>query len=242
MFTTSIRSLARLACIIGTLFCSTAAFAQENIIRERFREKVVPGEKTISVKKTPFAGLYEVRAGNQIVYTDSKANYLFIGRVIDIESHKDYTQERMEQINVIRFSDLPLEHAIKRVHGKGERVIAVFADPNCGYCKHLEEMLQGVDNLTTYTFPLNILSERSRDISRNVWCSPNRSKAWNAWMVDGVQPPQATNDCVYSDEITRRLAAKYGITGTPVIFFKNGSRITGMPPAEEFAKALSVAR
>ncbi len=234
--------LALSACLLGMLFFSENAFAQEDVIKKRFQERVVQGEKITSVKKTPFSGLYEVRIGNKIVYTDSKARYLVIGRIIDIETREDYTQNRIEEISKIRFSDLPLDLAIKKVNGKGQRVVAVFSDPNCGYCKRLESMLKDVDNLTVYLFPLNILSDKSRVISRNAWCASNRAAAWNAWMIDGTPPPEAGSDCVYSDEKILQLARKYDITGTPVIFFKNGSRIVGMPSAEDFTDALSAAK
>lgn len=239
---TRIKLLALSASLFSMLFCIAAASAQENIIRKRFQERVVQGENITSIKKTPYSGLYEVRVGNRIVYTDSKARYLFIGRIIDIETRQDYTEARIEEVSKIRFSDLPLEKAIKKVHGKGQRVVAVFSDPNCGYCKRLESMLKGIDNLTVYVFPLNILSENSRTISKNVWCSANRTSAWNAWMIDGTMPAEAASDCAYSDEEIIRLARKYEITGTPVIFFKDGSRITGMPSAEDFTHALSAIR
>lgn len=234
-----IKYLALSASLFSILFCAANASAQESLIRKRIQERVVQGENITSIKKTPFSGLYEVRVGNKIVYTDSKARYLFIGRIIDIETRQDYTQDRIEEVSKIRFSDLPLEKAIKKVNGKGERVVAVFSDPNCGYCKRLESMLKGMDNLTVYVFPLNILSEKSRTISRNIWCSANRNNAWNAWMIDGILPDEASSDCTYSDEEILRLARQYEITGTPVIFFKDGSRITGMPSAEDFTEALS---
>jgi Protein-disulfide isomerase len=239
---TPIKYLALSAGLFSILFCAANASAQESLIKKRIQERVVQGENITSIKKTPFSGLYEVRVGNKIVYTDSKARYLFIGRIIDIETRQDYTQNRIEEVSKIRFSDLPLEKAIKKVNGKGERVVAVFSDPNCGYCKRLESMLKGVDNLTVYVFPLNILSEKSRTISRNVWCSPNRNSAWNAWMIDGTPPDEASADCVYSDEAILQLARQYEITGTPVIFFKDGSRITGMPSAEDFTDALSAVK
>ena len=175
-------------CLFAALFCASLAFAQEKTIRQRFTERVLQGGNVTSVKKTPYMGLYEVRAGNTIVYTDSKARWLFIGRVIDIESGQDYTRDRIEEISKIQFSDLPFAQAIRKVNGKGERKIAVFSDPNCGYCKRLEEMLQSVDNLTIYVFPLNIFSERSRTISRNIWCAPNPATAWNNWMLKGEKP------------------------------------------------------
>lgn len=242
MLKIKIKFLLMIACALGALFSTSVATAQEDLIKKRFQERIVQGEKITSVKKTPYSGLYEVRVGNRIVYTDSKARYLFMGNIIDIETRQDYTQKRVEEISKINFSDLPFEQAIKKVNGKGERVIAVFSDPNCGYCKRLDSMLKGIDNLTVYVFPLNILSEKSRIISRNIWCSDNRAKAWNAWMIDGVLPTEADSECIYSDNNILRIASKYDITGTPVIFFKDGSRITGMPTEEVFVRTLDAVK
>lgn len=237
-----LRFAATAACLFGAFSCASLAFAQENTIRQRFKERVLQGGNVTSVTKTPYMGLYEVRVGNKIVYTDSKARWLFIGRVIDIESGQDYTRDRIEEISKIRFSNLPFGQAVRKVNGKGERKIAVFSDPNCGYCKRLEEMLNGVDNLTIYIFPLNILSERSRAISRNIWCAPDSAQAWNNWMLKGEKPPEAAKDCAYSDDAVLALARQFEITGTPVIFFQDGSRITGLPDIADFTRALSAAK
>ncbi|MCM1511704.1 MAG: DsbC family protein [Oxalobacter formigenes] len=236
------RLAAPAACLFGALFCASLAFAQENTIRQRFKERVLQGESVTSVKKTPWPGMYEVRVGNRIVYTDSRARYLFIGRMIDIETGQDYTRDRIEAISRIRFSDLPLDQAIRKVNGRGERKVAVFSDPNCGYCKRLEKLLKNVDNLTVYVFPLNILSEQSRTLSRNIWCAPNPAEAWNAWMLEGQTPPEAPKECAYTGEAVLGLARQFEITGTPVIFFQDGSRITGLPDADDFSRALSAAK
>ena len=58
-----------------------------------------------------------------------KAQYLFIGRVVDTKTYQDYTKARLDEINKVAFSDLPLEVAMKEVKGNGKRVIAVFEDP-----------------------------------------------------------------------------------------------------------------
>src|SRR5207237_270147 len=117
--------------------------------------------------------------------TDAQAKYLFVGRVLDANTTKDYTRERVDEINKIKFADLPFDSAIKIVKGNGKRVIAVFEDPNCGYCKRLRQTLQEVDNVTVYTFMYNILAEDSAVKSRNIWCSADRNKAWDEWMLKG---------------------------------------------------------
>jgi hypothetical protein len=78
-------------------------------------------------------------------------------------------------LSKIKFSDLPFAFALKAVKGNGKRVIAVFKDPNCGYCKRFRQNLQDVDNVTVYTFLYNILSPESAVKSKNVWCSADRN-------------------------------------------------------------------
>lgn len=76
-------------------------------------------------------------------------------------SLQDLTRARVDELASIRFADLPLKMAIKTVKGDGKRVMAVFEDPNCPYCRKLHETMRGIDNVTVYTFLLNILSEDS---------------------------------------------------------------------------------
>jgi thiol:disulfide interchange protein DsbC len=186
------------------------------------------GAKIDSVKETPYAGLYEVRVAGDILYTDKKGDYLIIGHVYDAKTSQDLTRARIDDLNKVKFSDLPLESAIKQVKGNGKRVIAVFEDPNCGYCKRLRQTtLKEMDNVTIYTFLYNILSEDSFVKSKNIWCSSDRAKAWDDWMINGKLPPTAPEECKTPNEQVLALGQKLHIQGTPAIFFTDGSRIPG---------------
>jgi protein-disulfide isomerase len=146
--------------------------------------------KVDSVKETPYSGLYEVRVGSDILYTDKKATYPVHRPRVQPDHRTDLTRERIDEINKIKFSDLPLDKAIKTVKGDGKRVIAVFEDPNCGYCKRLRQTtLKEADNVTIYTFMYNILSDDSFVKSKNIWCAPDRNKAWDDWMISGKAAP-----------------------------------------------------
>jgi thiol:disulfide interchange protein DsbC len=79
------------------------------------------------------------------------------------------------------------------VRGNGKRKVAVFEDPNCGYCKRFERDLQNVDNVTVYMFLYPILSPDSAEKSRNVWCAKDRAKAWQDWMVRDQVPANAAS-------------------------------------------------
>jgi thiol:disulfide interchange protein DsbC len=107
-------------------------------------------------------------------------------------------------------------------------VIAVFEDPNCGYCKRLRQTtLKNMDNVTIYTFLYNILSPDSFEKSKNVWCAPDRAKAWDDWMINNKPAPAAPANCESPNEKVLALGQKLHITGTPAIFFSDGSRIPG---------------
>ena len=220
----------KIAVLMATGLIAGCVDAQ-NTAETNIRKNIEPrlgGAKIESISETPYSGLYEVRVAGDILYTDKKGDYLFIGHVYDTKTSTNLTRARVEEINKIKFSDLPLELALKQVKGNGKRVIAVFEDPNCGYCKRLRQTtLKEIDNVTIYTFMYNILSEDSFMKSKNIWCAPDRVKAWDDWMINNKLPPSAPAGCESPNEQVVALGQKLRITGTPAIFFTDGSRIPG---------------
>lgn len=221
--------LVTLALLIGSVH------ADENTVKQTVEARL--GGKVDAVKKTPHLGLYEVRIGDKLIYTDDQADYIFTGNIIDTKTRQNLTQERLKKLSEIKFSDLPLDLAIKTVRGDGKRVIATFEDPNCGYCKHLAKELQGIDNITVYTFLLPILSQDSTDKAKAVWCAADRTKAWNDLMVKGATPP--AGNCETPIEKIIALGGKLNVHGTPIIFLSNGERISGALPAAKLEDALN---
>lgn len=202
--------------------------ATEASIKKILEPRLGEGAKVESVTKTPYSGLFEVRTNGDIVYTDEKAQYLFVGRILDSKTFQDFTKARIDEVSKIKFSDLPLESALKLVKGNGKRVIAIFEDPNCGYCKRFRQTtLKEIDNVTVYTFMYNILSEDSAVKSKNIWCAADRNKALEEWMVEGKAAAAAPANCVSPNEKVLELGRKMRINGTPAIFFADGNRIPG---------------
>jgi len=221
--------------------CVSAETPSTDAIKKLVEPRLGANVKVDSVKETPYAGLYEVRIGNDILYTDKTGTYLFSGHVFNLTTSTDLTKERLEEINKIKFSDLPLDKAIKTVKGDGKRVIAVFEDPNCGYCKRFRQTtLKETDNITVYTFMYNILADDSFTKSKNIWCAPDRSKAWDDWMVNNKAAPAAAEACESPNQDVLELGHKLGVSGTPAIFFADGTRVPGAIDTkaleEKFAK------
>ena len=204
------------------------ADSQEASVKKLLQPKVGEGAVIESVVKTPFTNIFEVKIGDELIYTDSEAKFIFIGRLIDAQSSRDLTQSRLDEMNRIKFSDLPLDAAIKSVKGNGKRVIAVFEDPNCGYCKRFRKTVNEMKDITVYTFMYDILSDDSRIKSKNIWCSNDKLKAWDDWMVNGKTPAAAAESCASTPhEKILEIGKKYKVTGTPTIFFTDGSRVPG---------------
>lgn len=234
-------SLRRAALAFGLLF-SAVACAQntEANLKKLLQSRLGPEAPIESVTKTPYSGLYEVKVGSELIYADAEGKYVFIGRILDTESSRDLTQARLDELNKIKFSELPLDLAAKTVKGNGKRVIAVFEDPNCGYCKRLRTTLREMNDITIYTFFYPILGEDSVKKAKNLWCASDRSKAWDEWMVEGKQPPQAPASCTTAaiDKVVE-FGKKQGIRGTPTIFFTDGSRVPGAIDAKALEAKLA---
>ncbi len=191
------------------------------------------------VRRTPMPDLYEVRIFNDLFYVDSKARFIFVeGELIDMRANRNLTRERLEKVLAINFDALPLDLAIKQVMGKGSRRIALFEDPNCGYCKKLRADLMQMDDVAVYTFAYPILAADSEIKSRKALCAPDKMKAWADLMLSG-KVPDNPGTCATPIDRIRTLGKELGVTATPTIFFDSGRRVQGYLPPEQFAKALA---
>ena len=225
--------------IAGTLLLASTAWSQEATIRKNLAERIPQLQQIDEITKSPMPGLYEIRVnGNEIYYTDADANYLVQGNLIDTRQKRNLTEERVEKLSAIDFGALPLKDAFTMVRGNGKRKLAVFEDPNCGYCKRFEKDLQKVDNVTVYLFLYPILGKDSVEKSKNIWCAKDKVKAWQDWMARDVTPAAASCD---SAAIARNveLGRKFKITGTPTLVFADGSRVPGAVSADQVEKRLN---
>ncbi|MBK9161643.1 MAG: DsbC family protein [Nitrosomonadales bacterium] len=218
--------------------CLSSAYAGEKEIRESLQSKF-PGIGNIEhIVKTPYAGLYEIVIGDDLLYTDEQGQYLFDGSVIEVSSRSNITEQRRRKLFAIEFDKLPLDIAVKKVKGNGKRKMAYFTDPNCGYCKKLEKELDRVSNVTLYMFMYPIF-QGSDVLVRNVRCARDPVKAWDGLMLDGVRPPDAS--CKLQTDKVAALARKLRVNGTPNLIFADGVQVPGYLPAEELEKRLNEA-
>lgn len=226
---------------------SGAACADESTIRAEIAKKF-PKATVDGVTRMPI-GLYELVVDGEILYTDAEFSFLIDGNVIDTKSMTNLTavrQQEMEEAKLKKlafpFAKLPFDLAFKKVKGDGSRKIAVFSDPDCPYCKRLEQSLAQLDNVTIYTFlyPLVQLHPKAPEVSRSIWCSPDRVKAWDDYMLRNIAPKAASNCDNPVDKIVE-FGQSRRIGGTPTLFFTDGKRVPGAIPLEQIESLLAKA-
>ena len=229
--------------LICTLALSQAAWAQEDVIRKNLPARLPQFKQIDEVRKSEIPGLYEVRVdGSEIYYTDAKADFLIEGSLIDTRNKRNLTEERVEKLTAVKFDSLPLKDAFTLVRGNGERKMAVFEDPNCGYCKRFERDMQKVDNVTIYMFLDPILGADSVEKSKAIWCAKDRGTAWLDWMLRDQAVSSTAGGCD-ATALSRNveLGRKYKINGTPTLLFTNGSRVPGAVDAKKVEQMLAQA-
>ncbi|MFF7398407.1 DsbC family protein [Achromobacter sp. NPDC008082] len=204
-------------------------------VKERFQQRFT-GMDVTTVRRTPY-GLFEVQLGMDLIYTDEKVTWVMEGPLIDAMTRRDVTRESQEKLSAVTFDQLPLELAIKQVKGNGEKKVAIFEDPNCGYCKQLRHTMEELDNVTVYTFMYPILSPDSKTKVRDVWCAKDQGQAWDDWMVRGKKP--ATASCDVPEDKLLALGQQLMVRGTPTLFFADGSRVSGAIPLDQLKARLN---
>lgn len=201
-------------------------------VRAVLSEWIDPRAEIKSIEKTPMKDLLEVRIANELVYVDRRAEFLISeGQLINLKTGENLTAKRKEQILSIDFSTLPLHLAVKTKtnfkKGAPQRVLAIFEDPYCSYCRKLRITLDSFDNLTVYSFLYPILGEKSLETSKSVWCAAEPSKALNKLMISNKEPSNTDEPCDYPSDKVIELGRSLGIQATPTIFLSNGKRIPG---------------
>ncbi len=230
--------LASLLTAMLALSLAPNAAADEAAIRKNIPERLPDFPKIDEVTKTALPGIYELRIGTDILYTDETGAYLIEGQLIETKTKVNLTEARVSKLTAIDFKTLPLKDAMVWKQGTGERKLVVFADPNCGYCKKFEKDLQAVKDVTVYTFLYPILGGDSPDKSKQIWCAKDNTKAWRDWMLKGAAATDSPQCDTSALQRNVALGQKHRIRGTPGLVFEDGRQQAGAMNTEQIEKQL----
>lgn len=223
------------AAVVSAQTAGTATAPELQAVLDRVQERF--GSRPDGAVLTPY-GLIEIRFGTDLFYVDEDVSFLLDGLLIDAQTRTNVTAARIEQLTAVAFDDLPLHLAIKQVNGNGERRLAVFEDPNCGFCKQLRRTLADLPNATLYTFVYPILSQDSLQKSQVLLCAANPGEAWDDWMLMGRMPSNAGDCDTSAIDQTIQLGRLLNVRGTPLTIFADGSRVSGAVPEPQFLERL----
>lgn len=233
-----------ITCIMASIFIAGAAIASNDPLKESavlatLKQKY-PSTNFKSISSTRLPGVYEVVMGKNIAYVEETGRYFIFGHMFDMQTQTDLTEEKLTSVQSqkIDFNRLPFQDAVKIVRGDGSRRIAIFSDPDCPYCKQLENNIAQLTNVTIYLFifPIEQLHPQAKDKSIGVWCSADRAKAWDALMRRNETSP---GQCDNPIERNIALAESLGINGTPTIILHDGSVIPGAPSLAKLEQMLT---
>lgn len=234
----------RFAVVLALLAAAGLARADEAAVRRMIESRVGDGVRIEQVRRIAGSGLYEVTIhgpkGPQLFYADERARVIVVGQVLDGRTGLNLTEERLRKLNAIEWASLPFADAVTTKRGSGRRKIAVFSDPNCPYCKRFEKDLAKLDDITVHIFLFPVIRPESLPLTKSVWCSADRAKAWNDLMLRDVEPTAAP-DCDTPVEKLVALGRSLGASSTPTWFVETGERYTGAIPLEETRRILDAA-
>ena len=229
------------AVLLSVLLLGSALAVADEAAVKKLTQAKFPQAKIESVLKTPYGGLYEVYLDGRIHYTDEKMTFFSIGELIDTTTSLNVTEQRFRKLTALNLKQLPPpEMAIKRVKGDGSRQLIVFSDPMCPYCRRIEQEFAKLTNVTIYLFPYPIEKRfpGTTELSKAIWCSPDRGKAWDEWMLKGVKPT-IKGTCPTPIEDIDKIGSKLSIEVTPTVIFPDGAPMNGMVSAADINRLLN---
>ena len=190
-------------------------------------KKRTPPFNVKNIKQSPIPGLYEVFANGNMYYMDKNVTYVLVGaNMYEDATRKNLTLEHKKELTSIKFNDLPFKNAIEIKKGTGEYKFAIFSDPDCPFCKSLEQGMEydKVSNYTAYVFllPLKELHPNAAEKAESIWCAKDKKEAWLNWMVKETAPEKAK--CDNPIESNTKLADELGVAGTPTIYLSDGTQ------------------
>lgn len=238
------RWLATTAATLGMMSLASVTSAQtispsvEHRLKTAIEQHTQGKVPVDAITATPMSGIYQVTSNNELFYTDASGRYGFVGgSLVDMQTQADLTAAAQDHLMRIPFDRLPLQHAIKEVHGNGSRTLAVFEDPNCPICRVFAKFLAQVEDVTIYRFMFPVIAPESQSLARVAWCSGDRTTVWNS-IMNGSRPNG--NESCNIDGLVEilRLGEQYQINNTPTVVLASGKRLVGATPPEQFLAEL----
>lgn len=231
--------------------CAHAAFAAPDEARVLANiRKAYPGTSVERVQRTPMPGVYEVWMGANVAFVSAgDPRYMVFGRMLDLKTMRDLTVPKLRAESpgapvsqdyaggLAQYKEpMPVTDAVTLVRGTGRRVLSVFTDPACGYCRQLELELKQLKDVTIHYY---LLPFQGTDAPLAVWCAKDRVAAYAAAMGGVVSSRTSGDRCAHPLDRNRALAERLRVQATPTLLFPDGTLQPGVMSAGELEARLT---
>ncbi len=218
------------------LFGKSLALTNEEVFPV-LKELIKTEFKILEIREAPLEGFWEVvtEIGQErrIIYIHKNLRFIISGHILDRQTKRDLTLDRLKDLRRVNPSALRLENAIRM--GEGRRKLYVFTDPQCHFCFQLHEELKQIKDLQTFFF-LYPLTPASLEKAKSVWCSQDKLTALEeTYQGKELKPsPCDTTPVSQNMELGRHLL----ISSTPTLLFQNGKITEGYVPPDTLENLL----
>ncbi|MCP5150291.1 MAG: DsbC family protein [Ectothiorhodospiraceae bacterium] len=217
--------------------------ADTETVRQRLVERL-GGSGVESIQPAPVPGLYQVGVGGRILYVSEDARYVLSGRLIDLETRADLTEEALTRQRMTVLGQLDEEKMIVFEPTVPVRhTITTFTDIDCGYCRRMHSEIEALGKAgirVRYMFyPRAGIPSDSFDKAVSVWCADDRQSALTAAKA-GQTPPKRECDNPIREHMS--LARAFDLSGTPMTITDTGEKIGGYMPPDALAKRLDASK
>jgi len=213
---------------------------------EKTVRKALPGTQIKTIQPAPIEGLVEIEAGPNILYADPNGRYLVVGNIYDMHTATDLTAERKSATPVIEWSQLPLDAAVK-YSNSGSQKLAVFFDPDCGWCRKLHDQLKTLNDVEIFAimYPVEGLHPSARSKAASILCASDPLNALDLALSNQTLPESTDAHCLKNadEAITQviEFTQAHNIHGTPTLVSTDGRVRPGFMRAQQLKDWLNQA-
>ena len=198
-------------------------------------ERLLQGPVVDAVTRTALPGLYEVVVRDSTIYYMPGTGQFIAGSLFskDGDNLSRMSLERLagDRIKSMRILSVQKTHAIKI--GSGPIEVIEVSDPDCPYCRKMEEYWkEHQQEVTRYVFlmPLTELHPDAEKKARFILASPDPAKALQNVLSGRLDEDAALLRKTFNDKgrlrIHKEITTKAGIQATPT-YLINGTLVSG---------------
>ncbi|MCP5303803.1 MAG: DsbC family protein [Chromatiaceae bacterium] len=232
-----------LCAILGT---ASLAADIDAAAEQRIRNSLavlLPGLVPDTIVASPVGDLYEVTFGMRVVYVTGDGRYLLSGKLIDLETRTEITENRLSELKLKALAEVGEDEMLIYGPDDAPHTLTVFTDIDCGFCRKLHSEMpsynaQGI-RIRYLFYPRAGIGSESYDKAVSVWCADDRRAAMDAAKAGkAIEPRKCENPVAEHYALGQAMR----VQGTPALVLEDGEMLPGYLPADKLRRLLDQSR